>query len=132
MAKKAQLNKKVKREAEAKRLAQKKKTLIIVMIVLVLILAVAMGISAIRAAATDTYSDGMQTIRLLPGGKFTADLVHNEKQSGTYTRYLRDGEMVVTFMTEAGTFMVEMEDGYLPVPEEWRDDHGHNYVLPKR
>jgi len=136
MSKNAQLKKKARQETKIKKAKRKKKIVIAVIALFLIALAIAIAISIWNNSKEDvvdvveTYSDGHQTVRLLADGTFTAALAH-ENESGIYLKTTEDGKDLIAFITEEGSALGEIADDALILPEEWQDDHGHNFVLPR-
>ena len=137
MTKKAQqkqkaLRKEKRKHEKAKK--SKKQIIILVAAIAVFIIAAVVILSLNSSSAPDTevYSDGHQTVTLLPDGTFTAELVHDERESGTYDKTDQGGLMIVSFTVDDETVYGLITDDTLYLPEEWQDDHGHNSALPKQ
>jgi len=80
----------------------------------------------------ETYSAGGQTIRLLPDGKFTANLAHGNKKDGTYARIEEGGWTLIVFTESNGNVSEgSIQNDRLYMPSAWDDGHGHGSVLSK-
>ena len=119
-------NKKDRREIAIKKEKQKKiKTISIVAAVVLIIVAVAGFIML-----TETYTDGHANIVLYPIGRFSANLYHGEKYSGSY-RKSADGTQV-TFTYAGSTIVTVINGDWIGIPHEWADSHGHGSYLQKK
>jgi cytoskeletal protein RodZ len=128
---KTKISKNARREMAIKKAKRKRLIIVTVAGVLALALITVITISAIREARTETYTDGSQSVKLLPDGSFSATISHGDLYNGTYTKTDQEGLTVVTYSTDSGsTASGVIIEGQLYIPEEWLDDHGHNTVLP--
>jgi cytoskeletal protein RodZ len=128
---KKKISKNARREMAIKKAKRKRIIVITVAGALALALITVITISAIREARAETYTDGSQSVKLLPNGSFTATISHGDLYNGTYTKTEQEVSTVITFITDNGsTAGGEIKEGQLFLPEEWLDDHGHNAVLP--
>jgi len=80
---------------------------------------------------TDVYSYRDQTIHLYADGKFTANLAHNVRKNGTYTRQTDGGRAVVSFNVNGNIEVGRIDSSGLHLPKEWDDGHGHGSVFPR-
>ena len=127
-----QLNKRERREQAIKR-AKRKKIIIISAIAAVVVALVSyLIVNAILAPETDIFTDGSQTVILQSDGNFTANLSHSVKRDGTFTLADQEELTIVTFNQNGAIFTAEIENDELILPEEWKDECGHNWILPKR
>jgi len=81
---------------------------------------------------SEVFSNGIKLVELLPDGRFSANLAHNVRKSGTYTRVLEDNNEVIFFDTNGVIEVGWIEDNALVIPEQWDDFHNHGRVLPRR
>jgi hypothetical protein len=122
---------KIKKEKARKKSRQKK---ILVAIVLILVTAGAIGYliySNNQHGDAETYSDGGQTVRLLPDGTFNAILAHRVRKSGTYTKTTEGNRITVLFNINDREEIGRIIDDILYIPREWDDGHGHGNALRK-
>jgi len=120
-----------KRELDQKKAKRNKIATLSVAIVFGLALVTLLTIGVIHTLGTKIYTDGSQSVQLLPGGKFTATISHGDQYSGTYTKTKQDDSTVITYTTDNGSVVSgEIIGKELNIPEEWLDDHGHNATLP--
>ena len=149
MSRKAQIKKKAQRELEMKKAKRRKKIVIGVIAVLLLALAIAIAVSVLSGnggnggtggndgsgevseAAFEVFSDGTQTVMLLPDGTFAATLAHEESENGTFTKETAGDKTLIGFDTVEGTVFGTIEGDVLYIPEEWQDDHGHGSALTR-
>jgi len=126
------LNKKARRELAKKRAKMKKLIIIVSAVVIVLGVAAFIYFSTTAAAGTETYTDGYQTVTLRPNGRFSANLYHDEKYTGTYTIEDQGSWSIVAFVVNNQTIYGTIIQDNLMLPDDWHDDHGHNTVLQKK
>ena len=135
MAKNTQKKAKDARRELAKKQAKQRKTTITITVAAVVALALVavIVIFAVRSARTETYTDGEQSVQLLPDGTFTAIISHGTEYSGTYIKTEQEGSTLVTYTTAVGqTVSGEIANDQLLIPAAWLDEHSHNSVLPKK
>ena len=96
---------------------------IIIMLAVVLIIA-----SNNENKAAEIYSDGYQKIELFTNGKFSANLYHDVKYTGSFSK----NENSITFTANGKTFEAPIANDVLVLPTEWRDSHGHSTALKKQ
>jgi hypothetical protein len=82
-------------------------------------------------AGTETFTDGYQTVKLRQNGRFTAELHHNEKHRGTYTKEQEEAWTIVTFSYDGETAYSQIIEDILLLPEQWQDEHSHNSALER-
>ena len=115
--------------------ANKRTTVIAITAIAVLfVAAVAYGIyTSVISAGTETYTDGGQTVKLLPNGKFTAELYHGDSYSGTYSKVESGGWTNVHLNYDGDTAIGMIMEKQFFLPDAWQDDdgHGHGTVLSK-
>jgi len=129
--------KRIAQREEARKQA-KRKQLIITIIIAVAVIALAITaylvVNAVWIEGTEVFTDGDQTVRLRPNGKFTASLIHGVSYRGEY-KYAEVGEWNLIYFTHDGvTVQSEILAGQLFLPDEWQAacGHGHNSLLPRR
>ena len=124
----------VARREKARKKAKLKRLMLTIAVCVFVGLAIAgyLIFSSMREAATDTFSDGTQTIRLRPNGRFTAQLYHGMSFNGEYTIGEEEGWTIVSFTHDGMTVQSEIVEDMLFIPTEWHDQCGHNTVLPRR
>ena len=112
---------------------KRKKTILIAVVVTLALVIVAIGIiSIVWGTGVDTYSDGNQTVRLHPNGRFSARLNHDVRYNGAYTRTAQGERTEVALFYEESPVFTEIIEDVFHVPDEWQDNHRHNTLLPKK
>ena len=124
------LSKKERRELAAKRAKRKKTITLVIVLVAALALAAVVIAYQIQQSKVETYSDGRQTVRLLPNGTFSASLFHGERYEGTFSK--SPAGDVVVFTVGGVPAEGSIENETLTFPEEWQDGHGHGSTLPRQ
>ncbi|MCL2185845.1 MAG: hypothetical protein FWB86_08355 [Treponema sp.] len=128
---------KKERKEKAIKKARKKNIIMISILILIIAVAVFLGIFAsnrqnAKQVGAEIYSDGSQTVQLLADGTFNAELAHNKRISGTYTRTPENNRTIVSFNVNGSIEIGSIINNALHFPEEWEDGHHHGNVLPKR
>ena len=123
--------KRERRERAQKKAKIKRYAIIISSCVVLLAIIVTIIVTAVIAAKTLTFTDGFATVNLRPSGKFDAVLHHNERYSGSYTTTeAENGTLVNLFYSGVESTGFIAAGSYFVFPDEWVDDHGHEYALP--
>ena len=127
---------KAKAKAERKEKALKKAFLkrIVIFGILALVVTTAVVFTVQKLShheEEEIYSAGGQTVRLSENGKFSANLAHGVRKSGTYTREIEDGRTTIYFNVEGREEIGWIFSDALHMPREWDDGHGHGSILPK-
>ena len=121
---------KAKKKERAIKRAKQKKFLTIGICALVLIAAAVVGAFLYTSQSEDeVYSAGGQSVHLSPNGKFTANLAHHVRKTGTYTKTTEDGRVTVSFIVNGNEEIGWIFNDALHIPREWDDGHGHGNVL---
>jgi len=116
MIKNSQLKKKAKQEAQKKKAKKQRKVIIGIIVVVFLALSVLFTINALRPGEPEVFSDGEQTVTLLPNGTFTAELVHDGFVSGTYNKSAEGGITLIEFRVDGDVIYSIIELGSLYIP----------------
>ena len=129
--KKSNTIQKAQRESERKQVRRKKMMIIMIAVAAILALAITAYVifTRIQDAGTETFTDGSQTVRLLPNGTFAADLYHSDGRRGRFEK-IEGGAWTTIHFTYGGETVSSMiVDGVLFVPDAWQDACGHNTAL---
>ena len=126
---------KAQRKEKAIKKAIRKKALIIGICALVVIVALVFTffpgfLKNNNVTDAETYSHRGQTVHLFSDGKFTANMAHGVRKSGTYTKTAEDGRTAVTFNADGRADIGWIINNALHTPEEWEDGHSHGNILP--
>jgi len=121
---------KARKKEKAAKKANRKKLLVIGICALVVIAAAAVGLFLYTYESSDeTYSAGGQSVRLSANGKYTANLAHGVRKSGTYIREIEDGRTTIYFDVNGREEIGWIFSDALHMPREWDDGHGHGNIL---
>ena len=123
---KPQSGKQARRELARKKAKRDRLITIIVIVAVVLATATLITYTVIQNSMAEVFTDGEQTVRLRPDGRFRATLIHDNKYSGTYTKVDEIGVITITFSYGKDTAEAFLVYDQLYLPEEWDDGHGHD------
>ena len=124
--------KQARRELARKKAKRNKLIAIIVVVVVVVTATTLITYTVIQNNMAEVFSDGEQTVRLRPDGRFRAQLAHDSSYRGSYTRTDEGGVMVITFSYGKETAVGQLIIDQLYLPDEWDDGHGHAGMLTKQ
>jgi len=124
--------KQARRELARKKAKRNKLITIIVVAVVVLTTATLITYTVVQNSMAEVFTDGTQTVRLRPDGRFRAELAHDDKYSGKYTKTDEIGLTMITFSYGKETAEAYLVYDQLYLPDKWDDGHGHDNMLTRK